>query len=194
MNKKWSLKLCLICVIMSLMLVASCGKKKIATDGASVSGGDTINTTDNGTDDSSNTSTDTSNDEGTAGDDNAVRESGKNAGSGEADDLANNIFFDYDSFEILDSQRATLEAQAKWMQENSEATVTIEGHCDERGTNEYNLALGDRRAVRAKSFLEKLGIAASRMETVSYGEERPSAVGHTEEAWAKNRRAYFADK
>ena len=70
-------------------------------------------------------------------------------------------------------------------------TVTIEGHCDERGTNEYNLALGDRRAESAKRFLTDLGISATRLTTVSYGEERPVDPRHNEEAWAKNRRAHF---
>ena len=80
---------------------------------------------------------------------------------------------------------------APWLRANPTATVTIEGHCDNRGTNEYNLALGDRRAYSAKIFLIDLGIAESRMQTISYGEERPLDPGENEDAWTKNRRAHF---
>jgi peptidoglycan-associated lipoprotein len=81
--------------------------------------------------------------------------------------------------------------KAEWLRENSDVTVTIEGHCDDRGTNEYNLALGDRRAESAKAFLVDLGIAAARITTISYGEERPVCTQQTEECWAKNRRDNF---
>ena len=77
---------------------------------------------------------------------------------------------------------------------NSGARVLIEGHCDERGTNEYNLALGDRRARAAMDFLVKYGVSASRIETISYGEERPFALGHDESAWWQNRRAHFVER
>jgi len=80
---------------------------------------------------------------------------------------------------------------AAWLRENADATVTIEGHCDDRGTNEYNLALGDRRADSTKAFLVDLGIGASRLTTISYGEERPLCMQQTEECWAKNRRGHF---
>ena len=85
----------------------------------------------------------------------------------------------------------TLMRHAAWLRENSGVTVTIEGHCDERGTNEYNLALGDRRADSAKAFLVDLGIAASRLTTISYGEERPLCMQQDEECWSKNRRGHF---
>jgi peptidoglycan-associated lipoprotein len=81
--------------------------------------------------------------------------------------------------------------KAQWMRENPDATVTIEGHADERGTNEYNLALGDRRADSAKGFLVNLGISGSRLTTISYGEERPVCTQGSEECWAKNRRGNF---
>jgi peptidoglycan-associated lipoprotein len=84
-----------------------------------------------------------------------------------------------------------LRKKAQWLKENSAVSVTIEGHCDNRGTNEYNLALGDRRAYSAKVFLIDLGIAETRLQTLSFGEERPLDPGETEEAWAKNRRAHF---
>lgn len=101
------------------------------------------------------------------------------------------IYFDFDQAVILDSQRQTMINNSEWLKAHAQAKIRIEGHCDERGTSEYNLALGQKRAEAAKRFLEGLGIPALRMNTVSYGEERPVAEGHNEEAWAKNRRAEF---
>ena len=84
-----------------------------------------------------------------------------------------------------------LTQKAKWLRANPTAKITIEGHCDNRGTNEYNLALGEGRAQSAKAFLVDLGIDSSRLETISYGEERPIDHAQTEEGWSKNRRAHF---
>ncbi len=103
-------------------------------------------------------------------------------------------FFDFDSFALRDDARAALDQDAKLLRDNSDVNVTIEGHCDERGTVEYNLALGERRANAARDYLVAAGISAGRMETVSYGKERPFDPGHDEEAWAKNRRAHFVRK
>ncbi len=105
--------------------------------------------------------------------------------------LHENVHFDFDSAALSAMAQQVLQRKAAWLTSNPSATVTIEGHCDERGTNEYNLALGERRAASAKAFLADLGIAAGRMKTVSYGEERPLDPASTEEAWAKNRRAQF---
>jgi peptidoglycan-associated lipoprotein len=101
------------------------------------------------------------------------------------------IHFDFDKYNIQDSSRSELKAVAAWMRKNSSAKLSIEGHCDERGTNEYNLALGDRRAKAVKDYLMSLGVSSSRIETISYGEEKPLCTEHTEECWAKNRRAHF---
>jgi peptidoglycan-associated lipoprotein len=101
------------------------------------------------------------------------------------------IFFEFDSAVLLAEAQEILRKKAEWLLNNLEATATIEGHCDERGTNEYNLALGDRRAESAKTFLMDLGVQGSRLSTISYGEERPVDPGHNEEAWAKNRRGHF---
>ncbi|MAF32572.1 MAG: peptidoglycan-associated lipoprotein Pal [Desulfobacterales bacterium] len=101
------------------------------------------------------------------------------------------VYFDFDSSALLPMAQAVLEKKAEWLRNNSGGSVVIEGHCDERGTGEYNLALGDRRAKSAEAFLLDLGISASRLITLSYGEERPADSGHNEEAWAKNRRAHF---
>jgi peptidoglycan-associated lipoprotein len=99
------------------------------------------------------------------------------------------IFFAFDRSDISPEAREILSRQAEWLRRYPNVTVTIEGHCDERGTREYNLALGERRAQAAKNVLVALGIPASRISTISYGKERPAAVGSTEEAYAQNRRA-----
>ena len=99
------------------------------------------------------------------------------------------IFFAFDRSDISPEARETLSRQADWLRRYPNVTVTIEGHCDERGTREYNLALGERRAQAAKNVLVASGIPASRISTISYGKERPAVVGSTEEAYAQNRRA-----
>lgn len=101
------------------------------------------------------------------------------------------ILFDYDKYQVTESYKGILQSVAAWMSKNSGATLSIEGHCDDRGTNEYNLALGDRRAKAVKDFLVSLGVPSSRIETISYGEEKPLCSDQTEECWAKNRRAHF---
>jgi peptidoglycan-associated lipoprotein len=110
---------------------------------------------------------------------------------GEGSPLAD-VHFEYDRANLTDEARATLEKHALWLQGNRNARVTVEGHCDERGTTEYNLALGEQRARAARDYLATLGVSASRMRTVSYGKERPLVPGDTEQAFARNRRAHFA--
>lgn len=99
------------------------------------------------------------------------------------------VFFDLDQYDVDAEDRATLESQATWLKQFPNVRVTIEGHADERGTREYNLALGERRANAAKNYLASLGIAESRISTISYGKERPDALGSDEASWARNRRA-----
>jgi peptidoglycan-associated lipoprotein len=101
------------------------------------------------------------------------------------------VFFPLDGFEVLAEGRAVLQASAQVLKQQPTWQITIEGHCDERGTAEYNLSLGERRAVAAKTYLVSLGVAAERLRTVSYGKEFPFDPGHDETAWAKNRRAHF---
>ena len=100
-------------------------------------------------------------------------------------------FFGYDEAAISADAQAALSSSATWLKKNSQYNLLIEGHCDERGTEQYNLALGDRRANIVKEYLATLGVDASRMRTVSYGEERPFDAGHSEASWAKNRRAHL---
>lgn len=101
------------------------------------------------------------------------------------------ILFDYDRYDVKESYKDELKAVSAWMMKNSSATLSIEGHCDDRGTNEYNLALGDRRAKAVKEFIVSLGVLSSRIESISYGEEKQICTEQNEECWAKNRRAHF---
>jgi len=116
--------------------------------------------------------------------------------SASLDDLNRNsplrpVFYALDSSDIDPAGKAALDANAAVLRENASWVVTIEGHCDERGTAEYNLALGDRRAAAAVAYLKSVGIPADRLKTVSYGKEFPFDPGHDESAWSKNRRARF---
>ncbi len=106
--------------------------------------------------------------------------------------LNEDILFAYNSFTLAEESKQALERKAKWMEMNPGVTVQLEGHCDERGTVAYNLALGERRANAVRQYMSALGISPSRMTTISYGEEFPIDPRHNDEAWARNRRAHFA--
>ena len=103
--------------------------------------------------------------------------------------VGDRVFFDTDQSSIREDGRQTLARQAEWLKKYTNYQITIAGHCDERGTREYNLALGERRANAAKQFLVAQGIPAQRIQTISYGKERPDPVGSDEAAWSRNRRA-----
>jgi peptidoglycan-associated lipoprotein len=103
----------------------------------------------------------------------------------------NTIFFEFDQARLTEEARKTLAANAEWMKANEQYTIQIEGHTDERGSVEYNLSLGERRAKSVKSYLEGLGVKAKRMTIISYGEEKPLQQGDTEAAYSRNRRANF---
>ncbi len=120
----------------------------------------------------------------------SVAESDKAKRSAAAEALQT-IYFAFDSFLLSEQARNTLKTNAQWLKSNPEVRITIEGHADERGSDEYNLALGDKRARMVKKYLVDLGIAPERLNTISYGEERPAVVGNDESAWSKNRRAEF---
>lgn len=102
--------------------------------------------------------------------------------------VGDRVFFGYDRYDLSPEARATLEKQAQWVNQYSGVTITVEGHCDERGTREYNLALGERRANSVKNYLVALGVDAGRIQTISYGKERPAVPGSDESSWAQNRR------
>jgi peptidoglycan-associated lipoprotein len=103
--------------------------------------------------------------------------------------VGDRVFFGYDSSDLDSDALELLQDQVAWLKQNSDVSVTIEGHCDERGTREYNLALGEKRAQAVKNYLIGLGISPDRVSTVSYGKERPAVVGSNDGAWAQNRRS-----
>ena len=116
--------------------------------------------------------------------------------SGSYEDLIVNVgdrvYFAYDSFDLDDDAKELLQHQAAWLKQYNKTSIIIEGHCDERGTREYNLALGEKRAQAVKNYLSGLGVAMSNLNTISYGKERPAVVGSTDAAWSQNRRAVTA--
>lgn len=109
----------------------------------------------------------------------------------EVSGMFKDILFDFDRYDIREDAKQTLRAVADYLRKNTSHRVLIEGHCDERGTSEYNLGLGDKRAKSAKDYLMSLGAPPSRIETISYGKEKPLCNEHSEECWTKNRRAHF---
>jgi peptidoglycan-associated lipoprotein len=134
-------------------------------------------------------------DEGPATDGSGSSTDGSGAGNiqqGSLEDFQVNVgdrvFFDFDAYEIRPDAQNTLQQQAAWLQQYGQYTVTIEGHADERGTREYNLALGERRAAAVRNYLIALGVDGNRIQTISYGKERPEVPGSDETAWAQNRR------
>ncbi len=108
--------------------------------------------------------------------------------------IGDRVFFSLNSSDLSSEAQKTLMRQAKWLGEYKLFSITVEGHCDERGTREYNIALGERRAYSISTYLAKHGIDASRIDTISYGKERPAVVGNNENAWQKNRRGVTAIK
>ncbi len=118
--------------------------------------------------------------------------------AGSQQDLAINVgdrvFFDYDQYDLRSAALATVEKQARWLKQYPNVNIIIEGHCDERGTREYNLALGEKRAMAVRNYLVALGVSPNRIEIVSYGKERPVALGSNPSAWSQNRRAVIVIK
>ncbi|MBJ6725624.1 peptidoglycan-associated lipoprotein Pal [Geomesophilobacter sediminis] len=120
-----------------------------------------------------------------------VSDSGNKAAPAALQEELQKIYFAFDSAELTQESRDALSKNADYLKNNTAVKIRIEGNCDERGSDEYNLALGERRAKAAKDYLETLGIPSDRLATISYGEERPADPGHNEEAWTKNRRDEF---
>jgi peptidoglycan-associated lipoprotein len=156
-------------ILTSLVFTVSCASKKKAADAAGGPDGGTM-------------------DSQVAAQDLSVDAAGSDGGQ-----IAGlySVHFDYDSSTLTAEARRLLSENADWIKTNSKATVQIEGHCDSRGSVEYNLALGERRAKAVKNYMTSLGIDSKRLTIISYGEEKPIAQGETEEAYAKNRRANF---
>ena len=158
-----------------VLFVAACATKPKDSADASGSGG-------NGSDSS------VSSEDGTI-----TETAGSGVISGSQEDLIVNVgdrvFFGYDSSDLDSDALELLQDQVAWLKQNSDVSVTIEGHCDERGTREYNLALGEKRAQSVKNYLIGLGINPDRVSTISYGKERPAVVGSNDGAWSQNRRS-----
>jgi peptidoglycan-associated lipoprotein len=193
MNRKLVFRVLMAVFVAGLFLTASCAKKTVVSDASTIED-----------------QTKTASEEATEAEAEAARkaeqerirqqELQEEAARKEAEVQArarflnHHIHFAFDSAELTDTAKALLREKADWLKANPEKRIVIEGHCDERGTTEYNLALGERRAVAAKQYLEDLGISASRMTTVSYGEERPLDPAQNEAAYSMNRRAQFVLK
>ncbi|MGE0085508.1 MAG: peptidoglycan-associated lipoprotein Pal [Desulfococcaceae bacterium] len=182
MKKEIRLLLTLVLLVPGLMLTTSCSKKVVKDDAAyertdlTTQPGGSQATVEQGR---------------IAGDDAAARSLSQEELSARERFMNEDIYFAFDQSALSSEAQSILQQKAQWLQSRPDMSFTIEGHCDERGTTEYNLALGDRRAESAKAFLVNLGISASRITTVSYGEERPADPGHDESAWSRNRRAHF---
>ncbi|RME62051.1 MAG: peptidoglycan-associated lipoprotein Pal [Candidatus Dadabacteria bacterium] len=120
-----------------------------------------------------------------------IQANSQNVPKAEAGQELKDIHFAFDRYDLSPTAKAILKENAKWLKEHPNVKIEVEGHCDERGTNEYNMALGMKRAKAAQQYLISLGISPDRLRVVSYGEELPLDPRHNEEAWAKNRRAHF---
>ncbi len=144
-------------------------------------------------DSSGSGSTSTSSDVSSSGETTNTETASASIEPGSQEDLIVNVgdrvFFNYDSSELDSDAQELLQDQVAWLKQYSDVSVIIEGHCDERGTREYNLALGEKRAQSVKNYLISLGISADRVSTISYGKERPAVVGSSDGAWAQNRRS-----
>ena len=138
---------------------------------------------------SASTSSSSSSESASSGSSSADASAGSMTKAEELVSIGDRVLFDFDSSALSADAKATLGAQAAFLKQNPAVRITVEGHCDERGTREYNLALGDRRASAARDYLVAQGIDAARIKTISYGKERPAVIGSNDTAWAQNRRA-----
>ena len=188
MKPRIAMIIALVLITPGLLFTAACSKKTVKSDPYIDQYKEPVKTADQQESGAGSLSTGA----GTVSED-TLSESARAKQFSEASEKFENrdIHFEFDSSFLTSEAQAILTDKARFLQKYPDVMVIIEGHCDSRGTNEYNLALGDRRAQSAKAYLINLGIAASRMTTVSYGEEKPLDPRETEEAWAKNRRAHF---
>ena len=168
MNIKKNWGLLTLSIALSAALTSSCSKKQTTEEGQSTGDVTSIDTCDSG---------------GAAG--------GAGGTAGQKIAALPTIYFEYDSFSLNSSAKEALGLAAQWLKANTNQKVQAEGHCDERGTTEYNLALGERRASSVRDYLSSQGVSAAQLSTISYGEERPLAMGSDEATWAKNRRVEF---
>ncbi len=175
-----------LAVLLPVAMLWGCSTTPSSTDGGAAAGGDAAMTTDGGM--------------GSTGMGSGVEVGGVDAnGAFVGDPLQDpnsmlakrTVYFDFDRSDISSDARKIIEAHARYLSANPSVRIVVEGHCDERGTREYNLSLGERRAKAVQQVVSLLGVSSSQVEVVSYGEERPAAMGHDEDAWAMNRRVEF---
>ena len=175
-----------LAVLLPVVMLWGCSTTPSSTDGGATAGGDAAMTTGGGM--------------GGSGMGNGVEVGGVQGGGTFTGDplqdpnsmLAKRVvYFDFDKSEIKSEAREIIEAHARYLSANPTVRIVVEGHCDERGTREYNLSLGERRAKAVQQVVSLLGVSSSQVEVVSYGEERPAVMGHDEDAWAMNRRVEF---
>jgi len=200
-GRNWIQLSIIILISVGLLITGACSKKKIRTDHPSVERSGDQAVTDAG---KAGAKQGTQGQE-TLGSGSGVSEKGldedKSGALGTEETSAarmarerfenDDVYFEYDSSALLPEAQSILMEKSEWLRNNPQAGIVIEGHTDERGTVEYNLALGDRRAESVRTFIMELGVDTSRIRTVSYGEERPVDPGSDESAWARNRRAHF---
>ncbi len=183
MKRKIWLNVLLAVLVAGLFFTVSCAKKEVVSDAGTVKQASATKSADDA--------------DAKAKADAAAKEAAAAAAKLAAAKKAfenEDVHFDYDSSDLTAAAKTLLKDKVAWLTANASAGVNIEGHCDERGTTEYNLALGERRATAVKAYLVDLGIAAARMNTISFGEEKPMDKGKTELAYAMNRRAHFVIK
>ena len=176
----------LLVLIAAIGLLAACETAPKDGGASSSDGAESSTAASTTTSSSSSSTTSSSSSDATSGSSSA---SAAMSPSEELTKIGDRVFFDYDSSALSDDAKATLSAQAAFLSANPAVKITVEGHCDERGTREYNLALGDRRATAARDYLVAQGVDAARIRTISYGKERPSFIGSNPYAYSKNRRA-----
>lgn len=184
LNRIW-ICICLLMILPGLLLTTACSKKAVHTGQMTEEAAPAIEE-----------KADEQEEVAVAEDVNTVQQAAKEAETQPAkmvsqEVMNDDIYFEFDSTVLKDAAKDELVRKAEWLRENPDASVIIEGHCDERGTSAYNIALGDRRAQSAMAFFVDMGLDAHQLSTISYGEERPTDITKTEEAWAKNRRAHF---
>ena len=182
MKKNVWLVIVLVMFLPALFFTASCSKKVVKNEPVSMTQPEVLKTSDKSAEEAQQT--------GQLQEDRLHAEAAA-IEAAEAAFVNENILFSFDSSVLSDQAQQILNSKADYLRANSGIMVTVEGHCDNRGTEAYNIALGERRAESVKNFLVDLGISANRLKTISYGEERPIAMGQDEASWAKNRRAQF---
>ena len=182
MNKKTWMNLMVIVLMLGLFMTVSCAKKTIVSDGTTIEDQEKAK---------AKALAEQERIKSQELRDQMAQEKESKIVTAQTRFMNENILFVFDSFQLSPTAKALLKEKAEWLSENSKYSVTIEGHCDENGTTEYNIALGERRALAVKKYLKNLGIAGYRLTTVSFGEEKPLDTGNTESAYRKNRRAQF---